>query len=561
MGNSQSSEWSVTYLSIKNKHDHVFRIIEQAISLEEQEKPLKAIEMYKEGIKLIDDALSIPVQCPENPDSTWDKACSMIKKIKKTRAEVLVRINCIQSSPGFQSVNDQPPSYEEAVSGSNSETASSSEEPGGIESQHVTYRDLAAVLHNLSMDPNQCLKEELVYSYPGVRLYFISPTGDVLATREPQLLKISLIEGSEPNVPKAILQIGDWIYPLVPGVSPCYRTDYGAFILPDLYSDISGSSVGIILPSDADSDVFDLLESILHGIVTQETEREIHEAKGRRNEREDASKRISDKIVNGAWVLSQGIVRGAQKAGEALNRGTPKLIESIEPNQRPIEVSASVQRSVKVVEAATSKAVQVTGYVAERVGEGTALLGKFLAPHVQKQGTKLLRSGFHMSEQEASEKMKSALTIAAGAVEGFSTVYRGLETSAGILGTSLKDNTVKVVEHKWGPHCASTTESSLNAAGNVYNTYENTKIFKPKRLIKGTAKGAGKAVLLENSEVRKGHVELINRLEAGPSRISPPQLNGDDEVQVREENSSDKVPDKSSEEDASNDNVKTKKAL
>lgn len=54
-----------------------------------------------------------------------------------------------------------------------------------------------------------------------------------------------------------------------------------------------------------------------------------------------------------------------------------------------------------------------------------------------------------MSEQEASHKMNGILTIAAGAVEGFSTVYRGLETSASILGNSLKENTVKIVGHKW----------------------------------------------------------------------------------------------------------------
>lgn len=36
------------------------------------------------------------------------------------------------------------------------------------------------------------------------------------------------------------LQIGDWIYPLVPGVSPCFHTEYGAFILPDLHSDVPG---------------------------------------------------------------------------------------------------------------------------------------------------------------------------------------------------------------------------------------------------------------------------------------------------------------------------------
>lgn len=52
-----------------------------------------------------------------------------------------------------------------------------------------------------------------------------------------------------------------------------------------------------------------------------------------------------------------------------------------------------------------------------------------------------------MSEQEASSKVSAVLAVAAGAVEGFSTVYEGLEQSAVILGQSLKENTVRVVQH------------------------------------------------------------------------------------------------------------------
>lgn len=75
-------------------------------------------------------------------------------------------------------------------------------------------------------------------------------------------------------------------------------------------------------------------------------------------------------------------------------------------------------------------------------------MGRYLAPHIQKQGTKLLTSGFKFSEEDASLKMAGVLTVAAGAVEGFSAVYDGLEQSASILGHSLSNNTVKVVQHK-----------------------------------------------------------------------------------------------------------------
>lgn len=97
-------------------------------------------------------------------------------------------------------------------------------------------------------------------------------------------------------MPKAFLQIGDWVYPLVAGVSPCYRTDYGAFILPDVYSPEPGYSIGIILPSDADADVYELLENILHGIVSQ-TVPEIH-PRGRRES--SISETISNSLINGS---------------------------------------------------------------------------------------------------------------------------------------------------------------------------------------------------------------------------------------------------------------------
>lgn len=125
------------------------------------------------------------MQCPDNPDITWEKACSMIQKIKKTRAEVLLRINSIQSTSTFENdiPEESPPSYEEAISSSEDEVPR-------------TYKDLATALNDLTVDPNRRrVMEDIIYSYEGVRLYFISPNGEVLSTQEPQPLRISLVQG------------------------------------------------------------------------------------------------------------------------------------------------------------------------------------------------------------------------------------------------------------------------------------------------------------------------------------------------------------------------------
>lgn len=97
----------------------------------------------------------------------------------------------------------------------------------------------------------------------------------------------------------------------------------------------------------------------------------------------------------------------------------------------------------------THAAAGMTGWIAGKVGTASMAVGRYLAPHIQEQGSKLLQKGFGYDTSEANSTMEGAMTIAAGAVEGVSTVFDGLETSAKILGSSLSENSVKIIEHKW----------------------------------------------------------------------------------------------------------------
>ncbi|KAJ8981557.1 hypothetical protein NQ317_009817 [Molorchus minor] len=123
----------------------------------------------------------------------------------------------------------------------------------------------------------------------------------------------------------------------------------------------------------------------------------------------------------------------------------------------------------------------------------------FLAPHIQKQGTRVLTTGFKMSEQEATDKIKSIFTVTAGAVEGFSTVYNGLGTSASILANSLKQNTVKIVDHKYGQPASTFTGDTLTTVGNVYSISENTKFMTPMGLAKCAVRDKGKAMVYDHT--------------------------------------------------------------
>lgn len=87
-------------------------------------------------------------------------------------------------------------------------------------------------------------------------------------------------------------------------------------------------------------------------------------------------------------------------------------------------------------------------FLAGKVGSAASALGQYLAPHIQRGGTKLLSSTTKLSPEEASTKVETFLGATASAVQGIGTVYSGLETAASILGRSLSNNTVQIIEYK-----------------------------------------------------------------------------------------------------------------
>lgn len=93
--------------------------------------------------------------------------------------------------------------------------------------------------------------------------------------------------------------------------------------------------------------------------------------------------------------------------------------------------------------------------------------------------------------------MGGVLTVAAGAVEGFGTVYKGLDQSASYLGTNLSNNSVKIIEHKYGPSAGNVAGETFDTVGNLINVNRNLKLFTPKGFAVRSAKNTGKALVLD----------------------------------------------------------------
>lgn len=93
--------------------------------------------------------------------------------------------------------------------------------------------------------------------------------------------------------------------------------------------------------------------------------------------------------------------------------------------------------------------------------------------------------------------MGGVLTVAAGAVEGFGTIYSGLEQSAVILGKNLSNNSVVIIEHKYGPSAGAVANNTFDTVGNMINLSKNMNLITPKGLAKKTFKGTGKAIITD----------------------------------------------------------------
>lgn len=413
-----SDEWPATFLLIQQSHDQVYQTIDAAIHDEEQENPQSAIINYKFVIVQIDEAMTIPVQVPDDPvelDESWHKACQMIQKLKCTRGEVLQRVNTLMTKY-------PPPKLDITADAA---TAPLNDSATDDQSRPRTYAELAIALQNIQ---SECLSDtlQLIYSCDNVRFYRIASNGDVTTTTENCELRVLSLEadaerqlqntyfmqiiseaitGNEATNNSMDAFDNPWIYPLRAGASPCFYTKFGAFMFPDLHAHgiEFGAAIGVVVPKESEHLVLEILEAILHGVVRQQTDEDFELMRSRRS----SSEVVSDNIVKGATYLSQGLICGSNKIGQFMTNNTPYLISKLErvPENTP-PVSEHVVTGVQVAKTVTSAAVGVTGYVAGKIGSATMALGRFLAPHVHTQGSKLLSHTMGFSQEEASEKVR-----------------------------------------------------------------------------------------------------------------------------------------------------------
>ncbi|XP_059930997.1 spartin b isoform X2 [Gadus macrocephalus] len=338
--------------------------------------------------------------------------------------------------------------------------------------------------------PSQSLgeeAEELLFLPHGVQLFFVTPDGQVSAPSYPGVLRLVRFTGERPrgapSRPPAFLQVCDWLYPLMASETPALLCNTGVYMFPDMMAAAPGSYVGVVLSAElpaADRELFqDLLAQMTDLRVQPPDEaadsinlsqkvplapqqgatsalvpaRPRQAATGEEDPEENDglpewSERVASGILTGASWLSWGLVKGAEYTNIAIQKGASKLREHITPEDTPTQVSPSVAKSLQVAKQATGGAVRVSQFLVDGVVTVAGCVGREMAPHVKKHGGKLIPESMK-KDKDGRSNIEGAMVVAASGVQGFATMWTGLECAAKNITTNVASETVTTVKHKY----------------------------------------------------------------------------------------------------------------
>ncbi|XP_072468022.1 spartin isoform X5 [Notamacropus eugenii] len=363
--------------------------------------------------------------------------------------------------------------------------------------------------------------EELILIPSGVQIFFVTPAGEVSAPSYPGYLRIvkflDTTSEATQNRPPAFLQVCDWLYPLMPNQSPVLSCSSGVYMFPDTTLQMSGSCVGVVLSSEIPTEDRELFEDLLKQMSDLRVQ-----AAGTSNEEinlsqvvpfqpvpeenvrvlPEWSEKVSQNILSGASWLSWGLVKGAELTGKAIHKGASKLREHIEPEEKPLEVSPAVSKGLYIAKQATGGAVKVSQFLVEGVCSIANCVGRELAPHVKKHGSKLVPESLK-KDKDGKSTLDGAMVVAASSLQGFSTVWQGMECAAKCIVKKVTSETVHTVKHKYGADAGHATDNAMNSAINVGVTAFNIDNIGIKAVVARTAKQTGKAILEEYKVVDK----------------------------------------------------------
>ncbi|XP_046520240.1 spartin isoform X2 [Equus quagga] len=544
---------------IKEAYKKAFLFVNKGLNTDELGQKEEAKNYYKQGIGHLLRGISISSTEPEHVGPGWESARQMQQKMKETLQNVRTRLEILEKglatslrndlqevpklypefppkdtpekSPEPQPFSLPPPHSEEygstpATSSGLVPTPSSlslpsqrhpAEAPPAYTPQAaeghytVSYGTESGEFSSVGEDfyrnhsqppPLETLgldADELILIPNGVQIFFVNPAGEVSAPSYPGYLRIvRFLDNSLDTVlnrPPGFLQVCDWLYPLVPDRSPVLKCTVGAYMFPDTMLQASGCFVGVVLSSELPEDDRELFEDLL--------------------------RQMSDLRLQANWIRAEGEnefqipgrarcpsdqLKEASGSGTSLDQGNKDVRPKGKRGKKAKDTSSEEVNLSHIVpcepvsEEKTKELPEWSEKVAQNIlsvdGVCTVAncVGKELAPHVKKHGSKLVPESLK-KDRNGKSTLDGAMVVAASSVQGFSTVWQGLECAAKCIVNNVSAETVQTVRYKYGHTAGEATHDAVDSAINVGVTAYNIDNIGIKAMVKKTAKQTGHTLL------------------------------------------------------------------
>ncbi|XP_057389129.1 spartin isoform X3 [Balaenoptera acutorostrata] len=345
--------------------------------------------------------------------------------------------------------------------------------------------------------------DELILIPNGVQIFFVNPAGEVSAPSYPGYLRIvRFLDNSLDTVlnrPPGFLQVCDWLYPLVPDRSPVLKCTVGAYMFPDTMLQASGCFVGVVLSSELPEDDRELFEDLLRQMSDLRLQANWDRAEGENEFQIPGRSRCPSnqlKEASGTDVrqLDPGSkdVRHKGKRGKKVSRTKGTSSEEVNLSHIVPYEPVSEEKAKELPEWSEKVAQNILSV--DGVCTVANCVGKELAPHVKKHGSKLVPESLK-KDKNGKSPLDGAMVVAASSVQGFSTVWQGLECAAKCIVNNVSVETVQTVRYKYGHTAGEATHNAVDSAINVGVTAYNIDNVGIKAMVKKTAKQTGHTLL------------------------------------------------------------------
>ncbi|CEF68304.1 Spartin [Strongyloides ratti] len=417
----------------------VLAFFEQGICYDDDGEKNLAIKMYKHGLELLEEAEKIP---ETKNHELFDMICEAKKK-------VILRLSNLEKNldtNNIKKINYDDISNDEMIKVINI---------SGSESSKTNSKDGKNLKESVDNEA------EVIFFIPeGVQLFVIDGESASIPTY-PTSLQILKFKEKSPKInenikkfkPDAFIQVGPWVYPLIPGKTPVLKNEFNIYVVPNPTEEQPTMCVGIMIPDTLGEDVKKSFEETLNAF----TEIRVNDNDEMKNMSKDERKRFSQKIaklfIKGGDKIAGGIYSSTQKVSSIIQKTGEKHRSNIQPNDNPANINPVIKHSIFYIHKGSKMFAKVTRGLLDAVGDMGMKIGSGIANTIGGNNPSRITTG--------------TFNIIGGGVTGVSTVWMSLENASKILFRNIADETVESVRYKYGEDAATTTHKAMYAAGHT----------------------------------------------------------------------------------------------